>query len=81
MPIYEYVCKDCETRYEKIVRSQSDKVVCPRCGGAKHALQLSTFSTPRNGSATASRGAASRGMSSGPACMGNPSACGCSFKN
>lgn len=76
MPIYEYLCKECDARYEKIVRSQNEKITCPKCGSAKHALQLSTFAAPRNGSAAADRAA-----SAAPACMGNPSACGCSHKN
>ena len=35
MPIYEYTCKDCETQFEKFVRSMTAevKVKCPHCGG------------------------------------------------
>ena len=35
MPIYEYTCVDCETHFEKLVRSISQvvDVRCPECGG------------------------------------------------
>ena len=35
MPIYEYTCQDCETQFEKFVRSMTAQVVvkCPQCGG------------------------------------------------
>lgn len=40
MPIYEYVCPDCETRFEQLqaAPSTSEKrgqVHCPKCGGKK----------------------------------------------
>ena len=31
MPIYEYRCKGCGTKFEKLVRGQ-EKVCCPKCG-------------------------------------------------
>ena len=34
MPIYEYSCEDCGTKFEKLVRRQGDDVVCPSCGQA-----------------------------------------------
>jgi putative FmdB family regulatory protein len=43
MPIYEYACNDCETKFEKLVRSMSsdEKVPCPKCGSKKTARTLS----------------------------------------
>jgi len=32
MPIYEFQCKQCETRFETLVRS-SDVPACPKCQG------------------------------------------------
>lgn len=78
MPIYEYLCEECSTPYEKLVLSKSEKIACPKCGSARKTQQLSVFAAHGgNGGSTVSRGAAS----SAPACMGNPSACGCSHKN
>ncbi len=77
MPIYEYICEECKTAYEKLVLSKSEKVSCPKCGSGKKTLQLSTFAAHSGNGGTK---AASR-ESGAPACMGNPSACGCSHKN
>jgi putative FmdB family regulatory protein len=45
VPIYEYVCKSCNQKFEKLVRSMnSDEVIpCPECGGKKTSRQFSSF--------------------------------------
>ena len=48
MPIYEYLCDDCGTKFEKLVR-RDDKVLCPGCGESHLTAQLSTFSAHANG--------------------------------
>jgi putative FmdB family regulatory protein len=64
MPIYEYRCQDCETRFEKLVRSSdSNEILCPSCGKNRLELQLSTFAAHSGNS-----------RSEAPAC---PSAGGC----
>lgn len=30
MPIFEYECRECKTRFEKLVRGE-EEVVCPKC--------------------------------------------------
>jgi len=46
MPIYEYRCEDCGTKFEKLVRSAGAAGVrCPSCGEQRLALQLSVFAT------------------------------------
>jgi putative FmdB family regulatory protein len=45
MPIYEYRCAECESKFEKI-RSMSEKdspLGCPSCGSEKSRRQLSVF--------------------------------------
>ena len=46
MPIYEYVCQACETRFEKLVR-QIDKAAvspaCPNCDNPETQRVMSTF--------------------------------------
>ncbi len=32
MPIYEYICDDCGTKFEKLVRRNQDAIACPGCG-------------------------------------------------
>ena len=58
MPIYEYICEDCGSRYERIVLSQAHAVSCPKCASSRGALQLSVFSarTKSNGANSIERG-------------------------
>ena len=43
MPIFEYRCQDCETRFETIVWRDSEKVECPDCGAQEVAKLISAF--------------------------------------
>ena len=45
MPIYEYVCADCDHEFEQLVMSVSarDQVNCPECGGLKVTRKISVF--------------------------------------
>jgi putative FmdB family regulatory protein len=65
MPIFEYVCQDCHSKYEKFVRSRLAKVelACPECGSAKASKVFSAFST---GSSSGPLGG--RTANTGPAC-------------
>ena len=49
MPIFEYQCDDCGTRFEKLVRRDGDAVLCPQCGESHLTTQFSTFSAHANG--------------------------------
>lgn len=62
MPLFEYICDECETTFEKLVRSsttQSD-IICPTCSSGHVHKKLSTFAT--------STGASSGGGSSAASC-------------
>ena len=65
MPIYEYRCQDCQTRFEKLLLRSADaaELACPTCGLKRLTQELSVF---------AAHSAASR--PSAPAC---PSAAAC----
>jgi putative FmdB family regulatory protein len=74
MPIYEYRCDDCGTKFEKLVRrSDSDGVTCPSCGEKHLTQQLSTFAAQVGGAKQAD----------GPVCpsgqCSNPGMCGMNF--
>ncbi|MBV8068306.1 MAG: zinc ribbon domain-containing protein [Acidobacteriaceae bacterium] len=45
MPIFEYACDDCGTKFEKLVRAsaEADAVHCPSCGHNHLTAQYSTF--------------------------------------
>ncbi|MBI4889725.1 MAG: zinc ribbon domain-containing protein [Acidobacteria bacterium] len=51
MPIYEYSCQDCGTRFEKLIRRDSDldSLSCPSCGQQHLAKQHSTFAPQMGG--------------------------------
>ncbi|HEV8415508.1 MAG TPA: zinc ribbon domain-containing protein [Bryobacteraceae bacterium] len=62
MPIFEYLCEDCGSKFEKLVRrsaSESDAngVHCPSCGQEHLKQQFSTFSARANGASHTSQDA------------------------
>jgi putative FmdB family regulatory protein len=42
MPIFEYICKQCDREFEAIVYG-GNKAECPQCKSKQLALQLSVF--------------------------------------
>ncbi len=76
MPIYEYRCEDCGTKFEKLVRrsADADALECPSCGKNHLQQELSTFAAHANGSAKPAE------MPSCPSgrCS-NPGMCGMNF--
>jgi putative FmdB family regulatory protein len=75
MPIFEYLCDDCGSKFEKLVRRPGvDEVLCPTCGQSHLEQQHSTFAARSGGSAPQSF---EKGMGSCPAGMcGTPGLCG-----
>jgi putative FmdB family regulatory protein len=82
MPIFEYQCDDCGTKFEKLVRRLGgEEVMCPSCGESKLTMQFSTFAAHSNGE---SDGGFDSGPDSGndemPSCAGGmcqtPDLCG-----
>lgn len=65
MPLREYVCADCDERFETLVRA-GDTPQCPRCGSVSLAQQLSVFA------AATSSGAAGSAMPTGCGTCGDP---------
>jgi putative FmdB family regulatory protein len=70
MPIYEYICDDCKSQFEKIVINRQQEISCPTCSGKKATIQLSVFS-----SATVGGSGKPSGPSGGGGCCGG--GCGC----
>jgi putative FmdB family regulatory protein len=69
MPIYEYRCESCDTRFERFVRAFGESAACPECRSEATEKLLSTFAM---GSGS---GAAAAGPSSPGRCCGG--GCGC----
>ena len=74
MPIYEYICEDCNTQFEKIVINKQQEISCPKCASKKATIQLSVFATT---SSNGSSGPSSNfsGSGGGGGCCGG--SCGC----
>jgi putative FmdB family regulatory protein len=49
MPIFEYVCDDCGTKFERLVRGNQAPDKCPQCGQSHLTTALSTFAAHANG--------------------------------
>jgi putative FmdB family regulatory protein len=43
VPLYEYECQECRTRFEKLVFNKEAEVICAKCGSSKLTQLLSTF--------------------------------------
>jgi putative FmdB family regulatory protein len=63
MPIFEYICKQCDHEFESLVYG-SQKAECPKCHSRQLAPQLSVFAV------------AAKGGSSSPATGGACGSCG-----
>ncbi len=75
MPIYEYVCEDCDTRFERIVLNKQQEIACPKCASKKAAIQLSVFATTTGTSNGPSAKSSTSFSGSGGSCCGG--GCGC----
>ena len=73
MPLYEYTCGDCDTQFEKLVKSMSgdEKIECPKCGSKKTARALSVFAVGAQGPTQSPSSPPSCGR-----CGGAPGSCG-----
>ena len=74
MPIYEYKCAGCGTKFEKLVRrsAEASELECPSCGQKHPEQQLSTFAAHANGRSKSADGPM---CPSGGMCQ-TPGACG-----
>ena len=44
MPVYEFECEDCASRFEELVSSDTQALACPQCGSERTRRLLSTVS-------------------------------------
>ena len=51
MPIFEYICKECDHEFEALVYGDH-KAACPKCRSRKLSPQLSVFAVAAKGSAS-----------------------------
>jgi putative FmdB family regulatory protein len=77
MPLYEYCCSDCQSKFELLVSYRNaDDVTCTNCYSDKVQRLLSVIAKTRKNGSSESIAATSP---SGGGCGCNGGACGCSF--
>lgn len=66
MPMYEYKCSDCDTKFEVLHKSTLNKeeVTCPKCNSVKNNKLFSAFSASVNSSSYSSGDSCSSGSCS-----------------
>ncbi len=77
MPIFEYMCKGCGSKFEALVRG-SEKTRCPKCHSTRLEQQLSAFAVAvGTGGSTSSASDFGSGPAGGcgPCCGMNGGAC------
>jgi putative FmdB family regulatory protein len=75
MPIFEYICKQCDHEFEAIVYG-GQKAECPKCKSKQLAAQLSVFAVagkgPSSAAPSAGGGCGSCGDPRGPGSCSRP---------
>ncbi|MBM3462015.1 MAG: zinc ribbon domain-containing protein [Armatimonadetes bacterium] len=49
MPIFEYVCMECEHKFEKLVMNPNTEIKCDQCESANLRKLFSVFASTSNG--------------------------------
>lgn len=72
MPIFEYSCEDCGTKFEKLVRRSAETtgLSCPSCGKDHLTQEYSTFAARANGKSEAPQMGCGSGMCQPGICGG-----------
>jgi putative FmdB family regulatory protein len=80
MPIYEYLCGDCNQTFELFVpqRMSADGVVCKECHSPKVRKLVSSFASIGAASGAESDVFYSASETTGGGCCGGACGCGCS---
>jgi putative FmdB family regulatory protein len=77
MPIYEYVCMECESHFEELVRGE-EQIACPDCAASNVSRQFSTFAVHGASKQPSSRQPSYKaaGGGGGGGCCGGSCGCG-----
>lgn len=79
MPMYEYGCQACNTRFDLLRRMNQDDagITCPRCESGRVQRRLSTFAAHSKDAAGVSAAASAPApVASGGGCCGGSCGCG-----
>ena len=76
MPLYEFVCQECEHSFETLVRpGHHEDVECPSCHGGRLSREMSVFAQHGGGDG-ASAAPISGPVRGGGGCCGGSCGCG-----
>jgi putative FmdB family regulatory protein len=80
MPVYEYLCGDCNQKFELFVpqRMSVDGVVCKECHSPKVRKLVSSFASVGAAGGAETDVSYSASESTGGGCCGGACGCGCS---
>jgi len=72
MPIFEYACDDCGTKFEQLVRrsAEAEAVRCPGCGQDHLTTQYSTFAARAGAAKSQPEASCGSGMCGTDVCQG-----------
>ncbi len=71
MPIYEFICRDCQSNFDRLIpASQRDKTDCPTCGSEKTARKISLTAPAQVKTGGASRAFEGQGCGAVNCCGG-----------
>ncbi len=70
MPIFEYLCRECDNKFEKLVLNSDSDVTCDNCQSRNLEKLFSTF-----GVQSGESNSMAESMESGCSCT--PASCGC----
>ncbi|GAB6887847.1 hypothetical protein JCM13304A_13450 [Desulfothermus okinawensis JCM 13304] len=76
MPIYEYVCLDCNNKFEELVLKNDANVKCPKCSSGNTKKLMSTCRAKVAGGASLDNLSSSTSSSCSGCSGGNCSTCG-----
>ena len=78
MPLHEYLCQDCQSRFELIVATaKADEVPCPMCSGVSTRRLISVFAGVGGRALFASMGEGPMAGGGGGGCCGGAGGCAC----
>lgn len=73
MPVFEYICRCCDSKFDTLVMSSDEKVNCCDCGSEDIEKQFSSFASHNDSD---SFGSDTDSMPTGGGCCGGGCACG-----
>jgi putative FmdB family regulatory protein len=77
MPVYEYLCKNCETKFEELIREGESLLAhCPKCGAQEVNRLLSLFAATSGGSSARTAESSDFSQAGGHGCGCGSCSCG-----